>query len=525
MKTEHIINSLKKAGINPLVSCEPHCDELHLEVSLIDFSRACLILHKKLKSPIKTYFAEDCRETGGGYRLYCGFENRVSSKWVFLTISLPEVRGECVSVAKEIFSAGLFEREMAEMFGIVFQGSPDSRKLKLHPEVWPEGQYPLRKDFVYFKTEAPAKNFDHRRIDGEGVFEIPVGPVHAGIIGPGHFRFSVAGEPIINLEIRLGYTHRGAEKLFEGRAPEDCLKLAESVSGDSAFSYSLSFCRAVEKICSITVPGNAEYARGVFLELERMYNHIADIGAMALDVGFSFVSAYSSAVKETMLELAGNICGSRYLKGINRIGGVNICFDPDRKKMVTACLDGIIEDFYRIKKILFGSSSFLDRVDTTGIIIKNVGEDFGLSGVSGRAAGITRDLRQDFPGIYTDEGFKKTVYESGDALARMKVRIDEFEESARLVKCFMEKLSPAGDWYSADHNLRSGAALGYTESWRGPLLIWVRIDDNNRVTRCKITDPSFLNWQGLTFAVLGNIVPDFPVINKSFNLSYPGNDL
>lgn len=268
--------------------------------------------------------------------------------------------------------------------------------------------------------------------------------MHAGIIGPGHFRFSVAGEPIINLEVRLGFTHRGIEKLFEGKPYTDAVGISECVSGDSSFAHSLAFAQAAEKISGISIPGQAAYLRGVFLELERMYNHVNDIGGIAVDVGFSFPHAYASIIKEAVLQLNDKLSGSRYLRKINAVGGVLEDID-ESKKILADSLKRIKQDFNQLVKILNSSVSFMDRVDTTGVLRRKTAKDLGVVGLVARASGIPTDLRKYFPGVYQQVGFKMATQESGDVLARLRVRIWEFNESIRLIEAFAAKLDKSGE--------------------------------------------------------------------------------
>ncbi|MBN2408077.1 MAG: NADH-quinone oxidoreductase subunit C [Elusimicrobia bacterium] len=525
---EKVSEEFKKAGIIPLKIESPFADEVYIDVKAEDFKKTCIFMHKRFNSPVMAYFA--CDETAtandGAFIIYCTFESIELKNWLFIRYEIPAGKGEYVSIAKEIYSASLFEREMSEMFGLFPDKSPDKRSLRLHEEVWPKGQFPLRKDFLReIKTSVSASRYVFNRIAGEGIFEIPVGPVHAGIIGPGHFRFSVAGEPVVNLEIRLGFTHRGVEKLFENRSPAECLKLAENICGDSAFSYSLAFCCAVEKVYAVTVSENAEFQRGIFLELERLYNHIADIGGIAVDVGFSFPAAYAAVIKEKILEVNNEIAGSRYLKGINVIGGIKSGIGITQRKYLIDSMEEIEKDFRELKSMLLSSVSFMDRVDGTGILDKNTAEDLGVTGTAGRASGISMDLRADFPGIYLDNDFKIVTQSDGDVLARLNLRINEVEASIGIIKKFLNILGNENSIHSGNTNARAGYGLGYVENWRGPVLFWLDINKGGLIERCKIVDPSFRSWQGLALAVPGNIVPDFPVCNKSFNLSYPGNDL
>ena len=302
-----------------------YSDELYITVCPSDFAKSCNLLHKHLGLAVATFFAEDLRAGSNTFRLYCGFLSIQIHAWVFVCQDVASDNPKFTSIAKDIYSASLFEREIKEMFGIEAEGNPDLRSLKLHDEVWPKGYYPLRKDFFRPQENSyTGKWYQFKRVEGEGIFEVPVGPVHAGVIGPGHFRFSVAGEPIINLEIRLGWTHRGIEKLLEGKGIDEAVSIFERISGDTAFGYSMAFCRSVEKILGENVPIRVQLLRVLYLELERLYNHANDIGGIALDVGFSFPAQFASLIKETILQLNDGLCGSRYLKGINKIGRAHV---------------------------------------------------------------------------------------------------------------------------------------------------------------------------------------------------------
>jgi len=525
MVSPEIVTRIKKAipDFNPQSARQSYADEIALKVEPRDFKDICLTLHKILPSPVIMLFACDERKEKGNFAINCVFADFRNSQWIIVSMDIPQDNPSFATLAKSMHSASFFEREIWEMFGIEPKGHPDLRRLRLHDEVWPKGSYPLRKDFKI----TPAENlsdYKFSRVEGEGIFEVPVGPVHAGIIGPGHFRFSVAGEPIINLEPRLGFTHRGVEKLFEGKLYIDAVGLSECVSGDSSFAHSLAFTQAAEKISGVTVPAQANILRAIFLELERMYNHVNDIGGMAVDVGFSFPSAYALIIKEAILQLNEKLSGSRYLRKINAVGGVTRDLDETKKQLLLDSLKSIKYDFNELVKILNSSVSFMDRVDTTGVLRRKTAEDLGVVGLVARASGIPTDLRKYFPGVYSQAKFKMMTQESGDVLARLRVRISEFEESIRLIAVFAGKLAKFGELRIISQT-KGGSALGYAEGWRGPVLYWLETGTAGLIERCKIVDPSFLNWQGLSYAVLGNIIPDFPLCNKSFNLSYSGNDL
>lgn len=524
MAEPEIIARIKKVlpGFKEQVVRQAYADEVYLKVNPQDFKNTCHTLHKILPSPVMMLFACDERKERGSFAIKCVFVDFGNSQWVIVGMDIPQENPSFDTLAKSMHSASLFEREIWEMFGVEPRENPDLRRLRLHDEVWPEGNYPLRKDF---RITQPGDLSDYAfgRVEGEGIFEVPVGPVHAGIIGPGHFRFSVAGEPIINLELRLGFTHRGVEKLFEGKLYTDAVGLSECVSGDSSFAHSLAFTQAAEKISGVTVPAQASILRAIYLELERMYNHVNDIGGIALDVGFSFSQAYASIIKEAVLQLNERLSGNRYLRKVNFAGGVSQDIDETKKRLLLGSLKSIEYDFNELVRILNSSVSFMDRVDTAGVLRRKTAEDLGVVGLVARASGIPTDLRKYFPVIYRQVKFGMVTRESGDVLARLRVRIAEFEESIRLIRMFVDKLAPGG--LRVSPGIKGGSALGYVEGWRGPVLYWLETNPAGLIERCKIVDASFLNWQGLSFAVLGNIIPDFPLCNKSFDLSYSGNDL
>jgi len=528
MNYKYILKDLlERCGMRMDDLKEPYSDEVHIKTLPESFKSLCLGLHKELGAPAIMLFAEDERASRGVFVIRCVFLGAKYKRWFFVDTDLNSDNPRFDSLAKEMYSANLFEREIKEMFGIEPVGNPDQRRLNLHDEVWPEGFYPLRKDFDISKVGVnKSGEYKFKRIDGEGVFEIPVGPVHAGTIGPGHFRFSSAGEPIISMEARLGFTHRGVEKKFEGKSALEAVKLAECVSGDSAFGHSLAFSSAIEKICGWAIPEDGIGLRVLCLELERMYNHVNDAGGMALDTGFSFPSMYASIIKENILELNKFLTGSRYNKGFNTIGGVAGSLSGDKLTRISDSIKKISESFKELKNILNSSVSFMDRVDTAGTLRKKTAEDLGVVGLPARASGISMDLRKDLSGIYDKIIFNTARQTTGDALARLNIRIEEFETSVNIVNQVIKKLgSGSGQYQVKNIDVKGGSALGYAEGWRGPILYWVKLDPKGVIERCKVVDPSFHNWTALTFAVLGNIVPDFPLCNKSFDLSYSGNDL
>ncbi|MGA2090934.1 MAG: NADH-quinone oxidoreductase subunit C [Endomicrobiales bacterium] len=502
-------------------------DEVYIDVPSSDFKAACLDLHTRLKSPVMTMFAIDDRPRAGSFMIVCGFLSVEDRQWVFVRQTVPPEKPSFDSLARDIYSACLFERQILESFGIMPVNNPDTRRLHLHDEIWPDNSFPLRKDF----TIAPEvgkrtdKNYVFRKIEGEGICEVAVGPVHAGVIGSGHFRFSVAGEPVISLEPRLGFTHRGVEKLFEGKTPEEAMKLSSNISGKSAVAHRMAFCRAIEKICALNVSLDAQYSRCVFLELERLYNHIGTIGALALDAAFSFPASYAALMKESILSVNEQLTGSRYLKDAIVIGGVAELVGIHQYEPVRELLSCLEQDMETLREMLFSNGSFLDRIETTGVLSRRIAEDVGIVGLVARSSGLGWDLRAVFPDQYAGLSIKPAYQSAGDVAARLIARFDECKSSMDSIKQCLEKMDGAGTKLNPVFIPQAGNALGVVEGARGPVLYWVRTHADGSIDRCAITDPSFHNWIGLPYVMPGNIIPDFPLCNKSFDLSYAGNDL
>jgi len=415
-----------------------------------------------------------------------------------------------------------------DYLGLTPEGHPNRSRVALHDD-WPEDVWPLRKDFddrqVVPRVGGQSRPF--RPVTGEGVFQVPVGPVHAGIIEPGHFRFGVAGEPILYLQVRLFYTHKGTEKRFERLPWRHGLFLAESVSGDTAVGHALAFAHAIERLSGVEPPPRARHLRVVLLELERVYNHVADIAGIATDVAFTVPAARAQILREGLVTMQERLFGSRLLRGTIALGGVKCDLTLGRRREILLDIEGLQREFDDLVTLLIDSGNFTDRVDGTGILPTQVARDFGVVGLAARASGLDLDLRRDQPhDAYSGLRFVVPVEEGGDVRARFMVRAREVEQSLTILRQVLETM-PEGRVVSAlpDALPASSSALGWAEGWRGECLHWVQTDAEGRLRRVKVTDPSFKNWQGLAHAVPGNILPDFPVINKSFNLSYSGNDL
>lgn len=483
--------------------------------------------HPSLRGTLSLLWAVDRRPHAARYELFYLFTLSEHREWLLLATELTDDDRLFHSITPHVHAAQWYEREIRDLFGLIPKGHPDLRRLVRH-EHWPKGTHPLKKDFPCDTVLQRAQGqFAFRHIEGEGVFEVPVGPIHAGIIEPGHFRFSVAGEPIMQLEVRHFWKHRGIEKLFEQQPLTAGVPLAERVSGDTTMGHGVAYCQAVETLLGIEVPERARYLRSLFLELERLHNHLGDVGAIANDTAYAVAHAHCSRLKERIMQLNDRLTGSRFLRGVTRVGGVTMDLTEAQLADTMAEMDRIEPDFSEIERILFANASLTDRLETTGVLTERIAWDHGVVGVVGRASGIDRDIRRDHPyAAYEKLSLKVPLYRYGDVRARMRVRLDEIHESMRLIRDIGVQI-PAGP-VIAEPTIEPTAgdwALSAVEGWRGEILYMVMAGPQGRLHRCKVRDPSFVNWPAIQWAVIGNIVPDFPLINKSFNLSYAGNDL
>ena len=481
----------------------------------------------RLSGRLMSLFASDERDATGQFLLHhVWFLPNLRS---FLHLLAPVLPAEpsYPSIAAKYPVANWFEREVMDLFGLVPKGHPNPTRVALHDD-WPDGAWALRKDFPYDRTvpRVPGDFHPFRPVTGEGVFQVPVGPVHAGIIEPGHFRFGVAGEPVLYLQLRLFYAHKGIEKRFERLPWGHGLFLAQSISGDTAVGHALAYAHAIERLADITVPARARSLRVVLLELERLYNHIADIGAIATDVAFTVPASRAQVLREGLVRLQDQLFGTRLLRGTIALGGVTRDLPPPACDALRTHLDGFEKQFADLIRLMVDAGTFTDRVDGTGILSQQAARDLGIVGMAARASGVDGDLRRDHPNdAYEGLRFEVPVEEGGDVRARLMVRAREIEQSLVILRQVLAALpdTPLAAPMPARLPANAGA-LGWVEAWRGPCTHWLATDGRGDIARVKITDPSFLNWPGLVHAVPGNIIPDFPVINKSFNLSYSGND-
>ncbi len=485
--------------------------------------RAALGLNGRLLS----LFASDERQSTNRFLLHHVWSLPGLASFLRISTPVDPVEPSYPSIAAKYPAANWFEREVMDFFGFAPEGHPNPARVALHDD-WPEGVHALRKDFPSQRTvpRVPGDLHPFRPVTGEGVFQVPVGPVHAGIIEPGHFRFGVAGEPVLYLQLRLFFVHKGIEKRFEQLPWRHGLFLAESISGDTAVGHALAYAHAIERLAGLTVPPRARSLRVVLLELERIYNHTADIGALATDVAFLVPASRAQALREGLVRLQDRLFGTRLLRGTVALGGVKRDLSPSGVGALREHLRAFEKEFDDLITLLIDAGTFTDRVDGTGILTHQAARDLGIVGVAARASGVDADLRRDHPHDgYEGLRFEVPVEEGGDVRARLMVRAREVEQSLAILHQVLDSMPETPLSARLPEELpASSSALGWAEAWRGPVLHWVATDEAGKISRVKVTDPSTLNWPGLAQAVPGNIIPDFPVINKSFNLSYSGND-
>ncbi|MBS0338719.1 MAG: NADH-quinone oxidoreductase subunit C [Proteobacteria bacterium] len=429
--------------------------------------------------------------------------------------------------------AGRMQRAAHDLNGVravAHSGAaPDARPWLRHAG-WPANRHPLARDFDAGAQFAPTgERYAFVPVEGEGVHEIPVGPVHAGIIEPGHFRFSVVGEHVLRLEERLGYTHKGIEKRFEALGLLGGAKLAGRVSGDSTVAYAWAYAMALEGMAGIAPPPRAAWLRALLLERERIANHLGDLGYLGNDGGLAFGLAQFSRLKEDVLRLNERLFGSRYLMDRVIPGGVACDVDAAGADLLHAQGTVLAEELRTMRRIYEDHSGLQDRFIACGRLAPELAARLGVVGLPARASGIAIDARIE-PGLAPYDRLEPRIamLKNGDVAARVDVRFEEAFESLRLVGHILAALreEPAGGTAVELRLPPAGAfGLGWVEGWRGEVFVALEAGPDGSVRRCHPHDPSWQNWPAIEHAIIGNIVPDFPLINKSFNLSYSGQDL
>jgi Ni,Fe-hydrogenase III large subunit/Ni,Fe-hydrogenase III component G len=434
--------------------------------------------------------------------------------------------GEFPSITPHYVAAARMERVIHDLFGLIPDGHPDTRPWLKH-EHWPANAFPLRKAFAA-ATQLPRVEgrYPFIEAEGDGVYEIPVGPVHAGIIEPGHFRFLAVGEQILNLEERLGYVHKGIEKVMEGRDVFAGARLAGRVSGDATVAHSWAYCQAAEQAVGLAVPHRAVALRAVLCERERLANHIGDIGAVCNDAAWSFMHMQCQRLREELARLHQQLFGHRLLMDCIKPGGVGCDVDGDGIRLLLAQTRTIAAEMRELYDTYENHTPIRERVIDSGTIKSGDAADVGLLGYAGRSAELDSDARRDAAyAPYDRHPPRVAVCRGGDVAARLWIRFTEIQDSARLIEVILREL-PEGAVHTAWQAPQDNASgFAVVESWRGEIAVWLRLAANGDIDRYYVRDPSMINWLGLELAAREVPVPDFPLNNKSFNCSYSGHDL
>jgi Ni,Fe-hydrogenase III large subunit/Ni,Fe-hydrogenase III component G len=497
--------------------------EVRVEIDPAKLPAACEAVSRRPGARLATMVGEDDRAAAGSFRLSYVF-SLPDGMWQTVEAAIDPAWTSFPSVTPVVPAAHWYEREVQDLLGLVPVGHPDPRRLVLHDD-WPDGVYPLRKDFdpsvPVPRVEREPYRFHH--LHGEGILEIPVGPIHAGVIEPGHFRFAAVGEAILHLETRLFYTHRGIEKLAEGKTPGHVLQLAERICGACSCSHAAAYCQAVEQIAGVTIPPRAAALRTIFLELERLYNHLGDLGNICAGIGFAVGASFGARLKEELQRLNERLVGNRFLHGACRLGGVRRDLEDEGVEDLGGTLKRVAADFREFIGVLMGSETAVERLTGTGVLATETARALGAVGVAARASGLNLDCRRDHPHAFyphLPQAVPVPVRHEGDAKARALIRMDEAIAAFALVRATLANLPDGPVALDLGPLPADRVAFSATESPRGENLHWVRTGPDGTIERYRVRSASYPNWPAVAAAVPGNMVPDFPLINKSFELCY-----
>ena len=436
-------------------------------------------------------------------------------------VSLDAVDGAFPSIARAHPPALRLERAIRDLFGLDPQGLPDARPWLDHGAWGVSAPLGKRAD-----APAPPPAYAFLGAEGEGLHQIPVGPVHAGIIEPGHFRFTANGELVVRLEERLGYVHKGIEGLMQGASLERAAQLAGRVSGDSTVAYALAFAQATESALQVKIPERAAWLRALMAEMERLANHLGDIGAICNDASFALLHAHCGVLRELMLRAASAAFGHRLMRDLIAPGGVTRDLSMEGAAAIRKLLTRVRRRLPHIVRIYDNTASLQDRTVGTGILKPELARQYGAGGYIGRASGRLFDARRDVGyAPYEKLSFDPPLLNDGDVNARVWIRIREVEQSLSLIEQILNQAQPGDVRVELKAAGETRESMALVEGFRGDVLVWLQIGADGLVARCHLRDPSWFQWPLLEAVIEGNIVADFPLCNKSFNCSYSGHDL
>lgn len=469
---------------------------------------------------------ESDASTNAGFRLCVVLET--SARLLVAEVALPPEMPRYPDLSGIFPSAARLQRAACDLVGLQAMGGDDRPWLR--HAAWPADLFPLRDGSaattVTAEPEGTVESYRFVRVSGDGVHEIAVGPVHAGTIEPGHFRFSVVGEKVLRLEARLGYTHKGVEKRFQDMSLVEGVRLAARVCGDSTVAFAWAYAMAAEALTDTRVPPRALALRALLLERERIANHLGDLGGLGNDGGLAFGLAQFSRLKEDLLRINAQVWAARYPMDAITPGGVVCDLPADGAQRLLDSMTALEGELKTLRDIYDNHAGLQDRFMGAGCVTPELAQQLGVVGLAARASGQAQDWRTAWRmAPYDQLSVTPVVRVQGDVAARVAVRFDEVSDSLCLCRELLAAL-PSGAIHAPLGAVRAGElAIGGVEGWRGPVLVGLRAARDGRIMRCHPHDPSWHNWPALEYAIIDNIVPDFPLINKSFNLSYSGHDL
>ncbi len=472
-----------------------------------------------------TMVGTDEREEIGHYVLRYYFANDRASNVTLLTVKMPANDPTYPSVTAVMPAADWYEREVYDLLGIEPLSHPNLHPLVLHGQRL--AVYPLRRDYPVDQSLPEVVREVEEPNLADGQFIVPVGPIHAGIIEPGHFRFLVEGERIESLTAQLFYTHRGIEKSAEGMQVEEAMALVEQTCGVCSVSHALAYAHAIEALANMTIPVQAKWTRTLLGELERLYNHVGDVGNLCAGIGFSFGTMQAGRLKEQLQQLNDDVTGHRYLRGAVVVGGVSKAISMALLERIRMAVSSVLQELGEVASVILSHEIVCDRFASAGILERAVVERFGAVGPAARASGVERDVRVNFPyDGYGDLEFSVPTFQAGDVMARLQQRIAEVNETGKLIETIIKNLTV----FVTKTNqtlvtplrplLEGSYTIGMSESARGENVHFVMVGKHQTIRRLRIRSASYANWPIVPFAVLGNVIPDFPLINKSFELCY-----
>lgn len=460
----------------------------------------CFFGHPNINGTVTLIMILACDQEG----YLTAFSAVVEHSYPSLTVQIPQVHW--------------FEREIFEQWGVRPEGHPWLKPIRFSST--------SKNNTNNSSAEIVQSDISFLRIHGKEIHEVAVGPVHAGIIEPGHFRFQCHGEQLFHLEISLGYQHRGIEKALIGGPNKRTIHYMETLAGDTTIGHSLAYCQAVEGLSGCNVSLRASSLRAIMLELERLANHTGDLGALAGDIGYLPTSSYCGRLRGDFLNMTALICGNRFGRNMIRPGGVRFDLSSSMIRELKTRLTNVFSDVKNAVSLLWSSSLVVDRFDEIGIVTKQTALELGLVGIAARASGVERDVRFDFPaGAFRFSHIPLSTYSTGDVFARAFVRWLEIQRSTAFVLDQLNNIPEGEISVPVPSIKRDNTIISLVEGWRGEICHVVLTDKNGNVDQYKIVDPSFHNWMGLAISLRGEEISDFPICNKSFNLSYCGHDL